>query len=96
LKNAVIIGSGFAGLSTACFDGKAGWKVTKEKAIHPPGNGKANAFRHQGFTLTWAQAGKLMPDVFEHFNCFDKTNEVINSAGPLSSLLAAGLCGHVQ
>jgi len=75
LKNAVIIGSGFAGLSAACFMAKAGWKVTVLEKQSIPG-GRARRMHVEGFTFDMGPSWYWMPDVFEHFfNCFDKTVE---------------------
>jgi phytoene desaturase len=37
LKKAVIIGSGFAGLSDSCFIAKSGWEVTVLEIQSTPG-----------------------------------------------------------
>src|SRR5436190_2181036 len=72
LKNAVIIGSGFAGLSAACFMAKAGWNVTVLEKQSTPG-GRARQLQAEGFTFDMGPSWYWMPDVFERFfNCFGK------------------------
>lgn len=65
-KKVVIIGSGFAGLSTAAFMARAGWevKVLEKHAI--PG-GRARQFQAAGFTFDMGPSWYWMPDVFERF-----------------------------
>jgi phytoene desaturase len=72
LKNVVIIGSGFAGLSAACFMAKAGWDVTVLEKQSTPG-GRARQLQAEGFTFDMGPSWYWMPDVFERFfNCFGK------------------------
>jgi phytoene desaturase len=72
LKKAVIIGSGFAGLSAAAFMAKAGWDVTVLEKHSTPG-GRARQFKEAGFTFDMGPSWYWMPDVFERFfNCFGK------------------------
>jgi len=72
LKKAVIIGSGFAGLSAACFMAKAGWNVTVLEKQTTPG-GRARQLKEAGFTFDMGPSWYWMPDVFERFfNCFGK------------------------
>ena len=72
MKKAVIIGSGFAGLSAACFMAKAGWKVTVLEKNGQPG-GRARRLKSAGFTFDMGPSWYWMPEVFERFfNCFDK------------------------
>jgi len=72
LKKAVIIGSGFAGLSAACFMAKAGWDVSVLEKQSTPG-GRARQFKDAGFTFDMGPSWYWMPDVFERFfNCFGK------------------------
>lgn len=73
MKNSLIIGSGFAGLSAACFMAKAGWKVTVLEQHDMPG-GRARKFSESGFTFDMGPSWYWMPDVFEKFfNAFGKT-----------------------
>lgn len=71
-KNISIIGSGFAGLSAACYLAKAGHKVQvyeKNKSI----GGRARQYRKDGFTFDMGPTWYWMPDVFERFFAdFDK------------------------
>lgn len=72
MKKAVIIGSGFAGLSAATFMAKAGWDVTVLEKHATPG-GRARQLKEAGFTFDMGPSWYWMPDVFErYFNCFGK------------------------
>jgi phytoene desaturase len=72
VKNVVIIGSGFAGLSAACFMAKAGWSVTVLEKQSIPG-GRARQLKSDGYTFDMGPSWYWMPDVFERFfNCFAK------------------------
>jgi phytoene desaturase len=72
LKKAVVIGSGFAGLSAASFLAKAGFKVTVLEK-HPTPGGRARQLQEQGFTFDMGPSWYWMPDVFERFfSCFGK------------------------
>jgi phytoene desaturase len=72
LKNAVIIGSGFAGLSTACFLAKAGYAVTVLEKQGTAG-GRARQLKEEGFVFDMGPSWYWMPEVFERFfNCFGK------------------------
>jgi phytoene desaturase len=66
LKNIVIIGSGFAGLSTACFLAKAGFAVTVVEKQATPG-GRARQLIQDGFMFDIGPSWYWMPDVFERF-----------------------------
>ncbi len=72
MKKAIIIGSGFAGMSSASFLAKAGWSVTMlEKHLQP--GGRAQKLEVAGFTFDMGPSWYWMPDVFErYFNCFGK------------------------
>ena len=75
MKRTVIIGSGFAGLSAACFMAKAGWDVTVLEKHDSPG-GRARQLKAEGFTFDMGPSWYWMPDVFERFfNCFGKKVE---------------------
>ncbi len=72
MKKAVIIGSGFAGMSAASFMAKNGWEVTVLEKHNVPG-GRARQFSEDGFTFDMGPSWYWMPDVFErYFNCFGK------------------------
>ena len=72
MKKAIIIGSGFAGLSAAAFMAKAGWHVTVLEKHSLPG-GRARKLSEDGFTFDMGPSWYWMPDVFERFfNIFDK------------------------
>ena len=72
MKKAVIIGSGFAGLSAASFMAKAGWDVTVLEKQSTAG-GRARQIKAAGFTFDMGPSWYWMPDVFERFfNCFGK------------------------
>ncbi len=71
-KNIVIIGSGFAGLSAACFMAKAGWNVTVLEKNDQPG-GRARQLKIDGFSFDMGPSWYWMPDIFERFfNQFNK------------------------
>ena len=70
-KKAVVIGSGFAGLSAATFLAKSGWNVDVVEKHDQPG-GRARHFKEHGFTFDMGPSWYWMPDVFErYFNCFN-------------------------
>jgi phytoene desaturase len=70
-KKAVVIGSGFAGLSAATFLAKFGWDVDVVEKHDQPG-GRARHFHEHGFTFDMGPSWYWMPDVFErYFNCFN-------------------------
>lgn len=62
----VIIGAGFAGLSSAAFMAKAGWKVTVVEKNGSAG-GRAQQLKADGFTFDMGPSWYWMPDVFERF-----------------------------
>ncbi|MEI6188935.1 MAG: phytoene desaturase family protein [Chitinophagia bacterium] len=69
---ALVIGAGFAGLSTASFLAKKGWKVTIVEKNDLPG-GRARKFEAEGFTFDMGPSWYWMPDVFEkYFGSFGK------------------------
>lgn len=66
MPNVSIIGSGFSGLSAACFMAKQGHEVTvfeKNSSI----GGRARAFSESGFTFDMGPSWYWMPDIFENF-----------------------------
>ncbi len=66
MKKIVVIGSGFSGLSTACFLAKAGCDVTVIEKNSQPG-GRARQIKEKGFTFDMGPSWYWMPDVFERF-----------------------------
>jgi phytoene desaturase len=72
MKKAIVIGSGFSGISAASFMAQAGWDVTVLEKNTMPG-GRAQKFSQQGFTFDMGPSWYWMPEVFErYFNCFGK------------------------
>lgn len=73
VKKVAIIGSGFSGLSAACFMAKAGWQVSVIEKHAIPG-GRARKMEALGFTFDMGPSWYWMPDVFERFfNQFGRT-----------------------
>ncbi|HLP36069.1 phytoene desaturase family protein [Lacibacter sp.] len=71
-QQAIVIGSGFAGMSVATFLAHAGWDVTVLEKHDQPG-GRARQLKVDGFTFDMGPSWYWMPDVFEHyFNQFGK------------------------
>lgn len=72
MQHAIVIGSGFSGLSAASFLAKAGWKVTLLEKHAIPG-GRARKMEVNGFTFDMGPSWYWMPDIFErYFNQFGK------------------------
>lgn len=65
-KKVTIIGSGFAGLSAACYMAKAGYEVTVLEKNSSAG-GRARKFETNGFLFDMGPSWYWMPDVFERF-----------------------------
>jgi phytoene desaturase len=65
-RSALVIGSGFAGLSVASFLAKAGWKVTVLEKNQGPG-GRARQLKEDGFLFDMGPSFYWMPDVFERY-----------------------------
>jgi phytoene desaturase len=73
LKKAIVIGSGFAGMSAAAFLAKKGLQVTVLEKHTMPG-GRARQLKADGFTFDMGPSWYWMPDVFEKFfEQFDKS-----------------------
>jgi phytoene desaturase len=71
-QQAIVIGSGFAGMSVATFLAHEGWDVTILEKHNQPG-GRARQLKVDGFTFDMGPSWYWMPDVFEHyFNQFGK------------------------
>jgi phytoene desaturase len=62
----VVIGSGFAGLSAACFMAKAGLDVKVLEKHAGPG-GRARQLKEDGFCFDMGPSWYWMPDVFDRF-----------------------------
>ncbi len=72
MSRVAVIGSGFAGLSAACFLAKEGFDVTILEKNESAG-GRARKFQSNGFTFDMGPSWYWMPDVFEKFfHHFDK------------------------
>ena len=72
MKNIVIIGSGFSGMSAASFLAKDGYNVTVIEKNDTAG-GRARQLVQDGFTFDMGPSWYWMPDVFErYFACFGK------------------------
>lgn len=65
-KKAIVIGSGFAGLSAASFLARSGWQVTVLEKHDQPG-GRARLLQAEGFTFDMGPSWYWMPDIFERF-----------------------------
>jgi phytoene desaturase len=71
-KHVVVIGAGFAGLSTAAYLSKAGYDVTVLEKNRMAG-GRAFRLKKDGFTFELGPSWYMMPDIFEEFFAdFDK------------------------
>ncbi len=68
-KKAVVIGSGFAGISAATSLASSGFDVTVLEKNNSPG-GRARVFKAEGFTFDMGPSWYWMPDVFDAY--FDK------------------------
>lgn len=72
MLQAIIIGSGFSGLSAASFMAKAGWQVTVLEKQSIPG-GRARQLIENGFVFDMGPSWYWMPDVFDkYFASFGK------------------------
>jgi phytoene desaturase len=65
-KKAIVIGSGFAGMSAATFLSRAGWQVQVLEKHDQPG-GRARLLKAEGFTFDMGPSWYWMPDVFERY-----------------------------
>jgi phytoene desaturase len=66
MNRVAVIGSGFSGLSAACFLARDGFEVTVLEKNESVG-GRARKFSAQGFTFDMGPSWYWMPDVFEKF-----------------------------
>jgi phytoene desaturase len=72
-RSVVVVGSGFGGLSTACYLADAGADVTVLEKNEQLG-GRASRLEADGFRFDMGPSWYLMPDVFESFfGHFDRT-----------------------
>lgn len=72
-QKAIVIGSGFAGMSAASFLARDGWDVTVLEKHDLPG-GRARKMEIDGFTFDMGPSWYWMPDVFErYFQQFGKS-----------------------
>ena len=72
MKKAIVIGSGFSGLSSACHLASKGYEVTVLEKNTQAG-GRARVFSEEGFVFDMGPSWYWMPDVFEKFfNSFGK------------------------
>jgi phytoene desaturase len=65
-KHAIVIGSGFSGLSASAFLAKSGFKVTVIEKNSQPG-GRARQLHEQGYKFDMGPSWYWMPDVFDHY-----------------------------
>lgn len=74
MKTAIVIGSGFSGISAATHLAANGFSVTILEKNEDPG-GRARIFKNEGFVFDMGPSWYWMPDVFErYFNNFNKTS----------------------
>lgn len=66
MKHIAVIGSGFSGLSAACYLARSGHNVTLFEKNEQLG-GRARKFSMQGFTFDMGPTWYWMPDVYEEF-----------------------------
>lgn len=72
-QHVIVIGSGFAGLSAACWLAREGLRVTVLEKNATPG-GRARRLQAEGFTFDMGPSWYWMPEVFEQFfNHFGKS-----------------------
>ena len=83
MKKAIIIGSGFSGLSSAAFLAKSGVKVTVIEKNSQLG-GRARMLKHMGYSFDMGPSWYWMPDIFNDF--FKEFNLSVNSCYNLIEL----------
>lgn len=72
-SSAIVIGSGFAGLSASASLARQGFSVTVFEKNDTPG-GRARVWREKGYTFDMGPSWYWMPDVFEnYFRSFGKS-----------------------
>ncbi len=79
MKKAIIIGSGFSGISAASYLAKSQWDVTIIEKHNIPG-GRARKLEADGFVFDMGPSWYWMPDVFERYfeNFGKKRSEYYN------------------
>ena len=82
-KKVVVIGAGFAGLSSACFLAKYGYEVKVLEKHMMPG-GRARQYNVDGFSFDMGPSWYWMPDVFERF--FNQFNRSVSDYYSLTRL----------
>ena len=83
MKKALVIGSGFSGLSSAAFLSKNGFEVTlveKNKTV----GGRARIFHEKGYSFDMGPSWYWMPEIFENF--FNEFNLKIEDLYDLKKL----------
>lgn len=74
-KKVIVIGAGFAGLTTAALLAKEGYQVTILEKCDSPG-GRARLWEKDGFAFDMGPSWYLMPEVFDaYFSLFGKKRE---------------------
>ncbi|MGA0109347.1 MAG: phytoene desaturase family protein, partial [Schleiferiaceae bacterium] len=63
-KKAIVIGSGFAGMSSAAYLAQGGYDVTVLEMHDGPG-GRGRQWSREGYTFDLGPSFYWMPDVFE-------------------------------
>lgn len=66
MKNVIVIGAGFSGLSAACYLAANGYRVQVIEKNEGVG-GRASVFSEKGFVFDMGPSWYWMPDVFESF-----------------------------
>ena len=66
MKDVIVIGSGFAGIASACYLAQAGKKVIVLEKNESVG-GRASFFKAEGFSFDMGPSWYWMPDVFDKF-----------------------------
>ncbi len=64
--NAIVVGSGFGGLSAAALLAKEGYNVTVFEKNEGPG-GRSSVYSEKGFNFDMGPSWYLMPDIYENF-----------------------------